>query len=319
MLALQIGTDRRVALQETPQPAPGADEVLIRVTLAGVCATDLQVLRGYHGFQGVMGHEFTGVVAGPENSPWLGKRVVGEINLGCGGCDLCRGGLPGHCRKRRVLGLKDKEGAFAHYLTLPAANLHEIPPGVTDEAAVFTEPLAAALQVQEAASQPLASPVLVVGDGRLGLLISWVLAVGGREVRLAGRHEDHLALARPYGVTTFLEKDLPPGDYHTVVEASGAPSGLDLALSRVRPRGTVIVKSTYTAPYPLATAALVVPEARLSGSRCGPFAPALRLLARGWIDPQPLIDRRFPLSQGVEALAWAGGRGVLKVLLDCRE
>jgi len=239
--------------------------------------------------------------------------------VACGVCDLCRRGLPRHCRARQVLGLKDRDGAFAHYVTLPEANLQAVPPEMADAAAVFTEPLAAALAVQEAAKLPLDSPLLVVGDGRLGLLISWVLALRGGEVHLVGRHEAHLALARPYGVVAFLEKDLPPGDYAAVVEASGAPAGLDLALARVRPRGTVILKSTYAAPYPLNTGALVVPEVRLTGSRCGPFAPALGLLARGRIDPRPLIDRRFPLSQGVEALDWAGRPGVLKVLLDCGE
>jgi len=319
MLALYCDDNRQVTLKELPPPVPGPGEVLVRVTMAGICGTDLQILRGYHGFRGVLGHEFAGVVAGPEDSPWLGKRVVGEINVSCGVCDLCRAGLPRHCRVRQVIGIKDRDGAFAHYLTLPEANLHEVPPGVADEAAVFTEPLAAALAVKEAALLPLSSPLLVVGDGRLGLLISWVLAVSGSEVHLAGRHEAHLALAKPYGVITYLEKDLPGGDYEVVVEASGAASGLDLALARVRPRGTVVVKSTYTGRYPLDSAALVVPEVRLVGSRCGPFAPALRVLAQGRIDPRPLIAGRFPLSQGVEALAFAQQPGVLKVLLDCRE
>ena len=319
MLALYADDNHKVALKELPPPEPGPGEALIRVALAGVCGTDLQVLRGYHDFRGIMGHEFVGVVAGPPNSPWLGKRVVGEINVSCGACDLCRRGLPRHCRARQVMGLKDRDGAFAHYVTLPEANLQAVPPEVADEAAVFTEPLAAALAVQEAANLPLDSPLLVVGDGRLGLLISWVLALRGAEVHLVGRHEAHLVLARPYGVVAFLEKDLPSGDYAAVVEASGVPAGLDLALARVRPRGTVIMKSTYVERYPLDSGALVVPEVRLAGSRCGPFAPALRLLARGRIDPRPLIDRRFPLSQGLEALDWAGRAGVLKVLLDCGE
>lgn len=317
MLALYVDDNHKVDLKELPPPEPRPGEALIRATLAGICGTDLQVLQGYHHFQGVMGHEFVGEVAGPPNSPWLGQRVVGEINVACGLCDLCRRGLARHCRSRQVLGLKDRDGVFAPFVTLPEANLHGVPPEVADEAAVFTEPLAAALAVQEAAHLPLDSPVLVVGDGRLGLLISWVLALSGVEVHLVGRHEEHLALARPYGVVTFLEKNLPPWDYEAVVEASGAPSGLDLALARVRPRGTVILKSTYVAPYPLNSASLVVPEVRLVGSRCGPFASALRLLARGGIDPRPLIDRTFPLAQGLEALARAGEPGVLKVLLEC--
>lgn len=319
MLALYYGDNQQAVLQELPQPEPQPGEVLIRVTLAGICGTDLQVLRGYHGFQGVMGHEFVGVVAGPQNSSRLGQRVVGEINVSCGACDLCRRGLPRHCRQRQVIGLKGRDGAFAHYLTLPAANLVTVPAQVEDEGAVFTEPLAAALAVPEILPLPLKSPVLVVGDGRLGLLIAMSLARSEVEVHLVGHHEAHLALAHPYGVKTFLEKEMPAGDYEVIVEASGAAPGLDLALARVRPRGLVVLKSTYTGRYPLDSAAVVVPEVRLVGSRCGPFGPALRMLARKWIDPRPLIDRRFPLSQGLEALAWAQRPGVLKVLLDCRE
>ncbi len=319
MLALYCGDDQQVVLKDVPQPEPKAGEVLIRVTLAGICGTDLQILRGYHGFRGVMGHEFVGVVAGPQDSPSLGQRVVGEINVSCGACDLCQRGLSRHCRARRVIGIKDRDGAFAPYLSLPAANLLAVPSQVEDEAAVFTEPLAAALAVLEALPLPLKFPLLVVGDGRLGLLIAWALAKSEVEVHLVGHHDTHLALAQPYGVQTFLEKDLPPGDYEVVVEASGAPSGLDLALARVRPRGMVVMKSTYAGRYPLAPAALVVPEVRLVGSRCGPFGPALRMLARRWIDPRPLIARQFPLSQGLEAFEWAQRPGVLKVLLDCRE
>lgn len=319
MLALHIDEDRQVALKELPKPEPGPGDVLIRVHLAGICGTDLQILQGYHHFQGIMGHEFVGVVAGPQDSSWLGQRVVGEINVSCGACDLCRRGLPRHCRVRQVIGIKDRDGAFANYLTLPAANLVAVPPQVEDEAAVLTEPLAAAMAVLEAVRPPDNSPFLVVGDGRLGLLIAWALALNQAEVHLVGHHDAHLALARPNGITTFLEKDLPSGDYEVVVEASGAASGLDLALARVRPRGTVVMKSTYTGPYPLDSARLVVPEVRLVGSRCGPFPPAMDLLARGLVDHRSLIDRRFPLARGLEALARAQTPGVLKVLLDCRE
>jgi alcohol dehydrogenase len=317
MLALSF--DGQPQLQEVPRPAPGDGEVLIRVHLAGICRTDLEVLKGYHGFQGIMGHEFVGQVAGPEASPWLGQRVVGEINLGCGACNLCRRGLAGHCRTRRILGLKDHDGVFAPYLSLPAANLHAVPPEVPDVFAVFTEPLAAALRVLEAAPVSPAARVLIVGDGSLGLQISWVLALSGAEVHLAGHHPGQLALARPRGVATFLSADLPAGDYDIVVEASGSPTGLELALARVRPRGTVVMKSTYVGRYPLDPAALVVPEVSLVGCRCGPFAGALRLLRDGRIDPRPLIHRTFPLSRGLEALAWAQRPGVLKVLIDCRE
>jgi len=317
MLALYF--DAQPAIKELPRPEPGPGEVLVRVHRAGICGTDLQILRGYHGFKGIMGHEFVGEVAGPEDSPWLGQRVVGEINLGCGACDLCRRGLAGHCRQRRVLGLKDHDGAMAHYLTLPAANLHAVPPEVPDIFAVFTEPLAAAMRVLEAAMVSPEARVLVVGDGSLGLQISWVLALSGADVHLAGHHPEHLALARPHGVAVYLSADLPAGDYDIVVEASGSPTGLDLAIARVRPRGTVVMKSTYVGRYPLDPAALVVPEVSLVGCRCGPFAGALRLLRDGRVDPRPLIDRTFPLARGLEALARAQRPGVLKVLIDCRE
>ncbi len=309
--------DGQPEIKDLPRPEPGPGEVLVRVSLAGICGTDLQILRGYHGFKGIMGHEFVGEVAGPEGSPWLGQRVVGEINIGCGKCGQCRRGLARHCRQRRVLGIKDHDGAFAQYLTLPAANLHALPPEVPEVYAVFTEPLAAALRVLETAPVSPSARVLVVGDGRLGILISWVLALTGADIHLAGHHPEHLALAQPRGVATSLAADLPEGDYDIVVEASGSPAGLELALSRVRPQGTVVVKSTYMGAYPLDPATLVVPEVRLVGSRCGPFPGALRLLKDGRIDPRPLIDRTFPLSRGLEALDRAQQPGVLKVLLDC--
>jgi threonine dehydrogenase-like Zn-dependent dehydrogenase len=315
MLALYF--DGKTQVKDLPRPEPGPGEVVVKVHLAGICRTDLEVLKGYHDFSGIMGHEFVGQVTGPEDTPWLGQRVVGEINLGCGACDLCLQGMARHCRERRVLGLKGHDGAFAQYVTLPEANLHPVPPLVPDVLAVFTEPLAAALRVLEVVPVTPSARVLVVGDGRLGILISWVLALSGTEIHLAGHHPEHLALARSRGVETFLAADLPPGDYDLVVEASGSPSGLEMALSRIRPQGTVVLKSTYVGRFPLDPAALVVPEVRLVGSRCGPFAPALRLLGDGRLDPRPLIGRTFPLSQGLEALAWAQRPGMLKVLLDC--
>jgi threonine dehydrogenase-like Zn-dependent dehydrogenase len=306
-------------LKEVPRPEPLPGEVLVQVSLAGICRTDLEVLKGYHQFHGIMGHEFVGQVAAPVDSPWRGRRVVGEINVGCGRCDLCRQGLSPHCRERQVLGLKGRHGTFAQYLPLPEANLHVVPVDLPDEGAVFAEPLAAALSVLAAAPTAAAHRILVVGDGTLGLLVSWVLALSGAQVHLVGHYPEHLALARPYGVMTFLEKDLKDRDYEIVMEASGAPGGLDLALDRVRPRGTVVLKSTYAGRYGLDPAALVVPEVRLVGCRCGPFPRALRLLAQGWVDPRPLIARRFTLSQGLEAITLAQAPGTLKVLLDIKK
>ena len=316
MLALYF--DGNLRLRDLPRPEPAPGEVFIRVLLAGICRTDVEVVRGYRDFTGIPGHEFIGVVDGPADSPWLGRRVVGEINIACGNCDLCRRGLDRHCRQRQVLGIAGRPGSFAQYLALPVANLHPVPEGIPDEAAVFTEPLAAALAVTEAAPNLAKSRALVVGDGTLGLLCGFVLAVHGAEVHLAGHYLEHLRLAEPYGVKGYLEQDLTGRDYDLIVEASGSPTGLALALERVRPQGTVVLKSTYKGQYALDTAALVVPEVRLVGSRCGPFPAALRLLAQGWIDPRPLISRYFPLEQGLEALAFAQRPGILKVLLDCR-
>jgi len=313
MLALYF--DGNLELREIPRPEPGPEEALVRVRLAGICRTDLEVLKGYHDFKGIPGHEFVGEVAGPPESPLLGQRVVGEINIPCGVCRRCRQGLALHCRERRVLGLRGRDGTFAEYLTLPLANLHPVPQGVPDEAAVFTEPLAAALSVSEAAPANPGQRVLVVGDGRLGLLVSFTLALRGMDTHLVGHHRKHLDLAEPYGITTWMEDELSPDEFDLVVEASGARGGLALALGRVRPRGTVVLKTTIADHIPLDPALVVVPEVRLVGSRCGPFPAALRLLEQGWLDPRPLISRIFPLSQGLEALEFARRKGVLKVLL----
>ena len=307
--------DGSLDLREMPPPEPEPGEALVRLRLAGVCRTDLEVLRGYHEFRGVPGHEFMGEGVGPPASPLLGQRVVGEINLSCGVCHRCRRGQPRHCPERRVLGLKGKDGAFAEFLTLPEKNLHPVPPSLADEAAVFTEPLAAALAVSEAAPAGPGQRVLVVGDGTLGLLVSSTLALRGLETHLVGHYREHLHLAEAYGVRTSLEDELSVGEFDLVVEASGSPGGLALALGRVRPQGTVVLKSTFAGHIPLDPALLVVPEVRLVGSRCGPFPAALRLLEQGWIDPHPLISRVFSFSQGLVALDYARQPGVLKVLL----
>jgi threonine dehydrogenase-like Zn-dependent dehydrogenase len=307
--------DGNLELKELPPPQPGPGEALVRVRLAGICRTDLEVLKGYHDFKGVPGHEFVGEVAGPPDYSLLGQRVVGEINISCGVCRRCRQGLAKHCQERRVLGLKGKDGVFAEYLTLPAENLHPLPPGLPDDIAVFSEPLAAALSVSEVAPADPGQRALVVGDGTLGLLVSFTLALRGLDTHLVGHYREHLRLTEPYGITTWLEDDLSPSEFDLVVEASGSPGGLALALARVRPRGTVVLKSTFVGHIPLDPVQVVVPEVRLLGSRCGPFPAALRLLEQGWLDPRPLISRSFPLSQGLAALDFARQKGVLKVLL----
>jgi threonine dehydrogenase-like Zn-dependent dehydrogenase len=309
--------DGELRLRDLPEPRPGPGEALVRVHLAGVCRTDLEVLKGYHGFTGVPGHEFVGEVAEAPDPAWGGWRVVGEINVSCGHCRHCRTGLTRHCAARRVLGLRGLDGTWAEYMVLPAANLLPVPGEVPEEAAVFAEPLAAALAAAEAAPPVAGGRALVIGDGVVGLLTSWVLALTGAEVHLAGHYREHLGLGESYGVQGFLEGELPAGEYDLVVEASGSPGGLTLALARVRPRGTVVVKSTFQGEVALPPARLVVPEVRLVGSRCGPLAGALRVLARGRIDPRPLIKAVVPLSEGPAGPEQARQPGSLRVLVDC--
>lgn len=309
--------DGQLQMRDLPRPEPGPGEALVRVRLAGICRTDLEVLKGYHGFRGIPGHEFVGVVEGPPSSPFLGQRVVGEINIGgCGECDHCFWVSKRHCQHRRVLGLLGKDGAFAEYLTLPESNLHLVPEELPDEAAVFTEPLAAALAAEELLEGLIPAPILVIGDGPLGLLISFVFGLQGFPTILVGHHPEHLQLAAAYGVETFLEAELPAREFGVVVEASGSPSGLELALARVHPQGLVIVKSIYAGKAPLSLTDLVVKEVKLVGSRCGPFGRALAFLTKGGLDPRPLIAGIFPFSEALTAISRAQGRGTLKILLD---
>lgn len=308
-----------------PVPRPGRGEALIRVRLAGVCATDLQLVAGYKGgYRGVLGHEFVGeVVTAPDNEAWVGRRVVGELNIGCGVCDLCRRGLGKHCRNRQSLGIIKRDGAFADYLTLPIANLHGVPDGLTDEQAVFVEPLAAALQIREQVAITPDLRVYVLGDGRLGLLVAQVLALTGCDLSVVGRTPAKLALLQQFPGTyqPILSEPTVLADLHNrpadvVVEVTGSPQGFAQAVSLVRPGGTLVLKSTFAAALPnFDLSHLVVDEITLVGSRCGPFAPALRLLQSGLVQTQPLIHARYALDEGVAALAHASRKGVLKVLI----
>lgn len=306
-----------------PMPVPYGEEALLRVRLAGVCATDLELLRGYKGgFRGVLGHEFVGeVVAAPSAPHWEGKRVVGEINVGCGACDLCRRGLGKHCRRRTSLGIIGRDGVFADYTLLPVQNLHAIPEYVPDEVAVFAEPLAAAYELLEQIPIAPEQRVIVLGDGRLGLLCAFVLVQSGCDLTVVGRHAAKLALLAGAGIHTQLatpaalaELASIPAD--VVVEATGAPSGFATALNLVRPAGVLALKSTFAGHLDdFDLSRLVVDEITLVGSRCGPFAPALAALADGRIDPRPLIQAEYSLDAVDQALAHAAQKGVLKVLI----
>jgi threonine dehydrogenase-like Zn-dependent dehydrogenase len=306
-------------LSEVSAPAREG-EALVRVLLAGVCNTDLEIVRGYAGFEGTLGHEFVGVVeSAPGRETLEGKRVVGEINAGCGVCESCRAGDARHCPRRTVLGIVGRDGAFAEFLQLPASNLLAVPGEVSDERAVFAEPLAAACGITERVKIDGGMSVAVVGDGKLGLLCAQaVKALTGARVTLVGKHESKLELAAGRGVETVLMKELPAGfkrAFDVAVEASGSESGFGAALSLLRPRGTLVLKSTFHGATEFNAAPVVVDEISIVGSRCGRFAPALELLRGDAVEVERMIHAEFPLAEGVRALEHAASAGVLKVLL----
>jgi threonine dehydrogenase-like Zn-dependent dehydrogenase len=305
-----------LSLREVPKPARAPGMALVRVLVAGICNTDLELQRGYYGFAGTPGHEFVGVVEEADTPALVGKRVVGEINLACERCDWCRKGLDRHCPNRTVLGIVNHPGAFADYLTLPERNLHALPGSLPSERAVFTEPLAAACEILEQAAIPSCAPVAVLGDGKLGLLIALTLQVYGYAVRLFGRHPEKLKIAERAGIVTVLGGEPLAAEFAWVVEATGKPQGLRAAIRMAKPRGTVILKSTVHGDVGLDTAAVVVNEITVVGSRCGRFEAALPLLERNLIPVEEMITARFSLASAAEAFAAATAPGALKVLLE---
>jgi threonine dehydrogenase-like Zn-dependent dehydrogenase len=325
------GKKLRMARKPIPKLRPGW--ALVRVRLAGICNTDLEILRGYHGFHGTPGHEFVGEVAevaGVSHAAkkrWVGKRVAGEINVGCVAygfrpvCEFCKRGLKTHCARRTVLGIVAHDGAFAEYLTLPVENLHFVPSGVSDEKAVFIEPLAAACQILDQLDIRTFRKAAVLGDGKLAQLIAMVLKAAGLRIVLYGKHASKLALARRAGIATKQvrgdARDLARvrANYRLVVEATGSPTGLALAQRMTEPRGTLALKSTFQGAAPVETWPIVVKEITVVGSRCGPFAKAIALLRSGKVDPSPLIARVFALKDADAAIAHAQKRGVMKVML----
>jgi threonine dehydrogenase-like Zn-dependent dehydrogenase len=283
-----------------------AGEALVEVICAGICNTDLEIVKGYAGFRGTLGHEFVGRVAESPGSSLVGRRVVGEINAGCGKCHFCLSGDPRHCAERSVLGIKDRDGAFAEFLSLPVCNLIEVPDSVSDEAAVFVEPLAAAFNILEHLSVGPSSNVVVVGDGKLAQLIVLVMSQTGCTLTVIGRHKEKLDLAGAFGAQGLLMDNAALGAelrqrFDVAIEASGSPSGLASALRLVKPRGTVVLKSTHHSVTPLDTSDVVVNELTIIGSRCGRFQPAIDLLSKGRADLSPLISGRFPLEEGLRA------------------
>jgi threonine dehydrogenase-like Zn-dependent dehydrogenase len=307
-------------LTETAAPRAAAGEAVVRVTLAGICNTDVEIARGYAGFTGTLGHEFVGVVESAADAPELvGRRVVGEINAGCGRCELCAAGDARHCPRRTVLGIVGRDGAFAEYLSLPIVNLLAVPDEIEDARAVFAEPLAAACGIMERVEINRETRVAVVGDGKLGLLCAQaVKAQSGAAVTLVGKHENKLRIARGRGVETARAGELPPewqGAFDVVVEASGAGHGFALAVGLTRARGVLVLKSTFHGSTEIDAARIVVDEISVVGSRCGRFAPALELLARDAVEVASLVTEEFSLDDAPRAKQRATESGVLKVLL----
>jgi 2-desacetyl-2-hydroxyethyl bacteriochlorophyllide A dehydrogenase len=306
--------NHKIELRNIQQPDKSG-EALIRIRMAGICSTDLELVKGYYPYTGVPGHEFVGeVVAAPDPS-WVGQRVVGEINAICGTCETCRAGRPTHCENRTVLGIVKRDGVFAEYIKLPLENLHRVPDTVPDEAAVFTEPLAAALEIQQQVQIKPTDRVLLIGAGRLGQLIAQTLALTGCHLAVVARHTHQKDLLKARGIQSITENDLQPHQWDVVVEATGSAQGFDLARKAIRPRGTLVLKSTYKGDVQVNFSSIVVDEITVIGSRCGPFAPALRLLETREVDPIGLITAEYKLNDALNAFDLAAQPGMLKILL----
>jgi alcohol dehydrogenase len=305
----------RVELRQEPQPARPPGYALIRLLCGGICNTDLELQRGYYGFNGRPGHEFVGEVVEADLPHLVGQRVVGEINLACGACEWCRRGLGRHCPTRTVLGIVNHPGAFAEFLTLPEGNLHVVPDSLPSEIAAFIEPVAAACEILDQVHFPCGCDIAVLGDGKLGLLIAQVLHAHGYHVHQFGKHKEKLRIAARAGVATEIAATLPTAAYDWVIDATGSSEGLRAAVRMTRPRGTVVLKSTVHSMVPVDTAPVIVNEITLIGSRCGRFEPAIELLARGVIDVGSMISDRLPLSAAPRAFEEAARKGVLKVQL----
>ena len=316
MIAIHL-QDGVVHVKRSARPRRRKGHALIRLRLGGICNTDLELKRGYYGFSGRPGHEFVGDVVAAESREWVGQRVVGEINLACGICDWCARGLGRHCPSRTVLGIVKHPGAFAEYLTLPEENLLAVPRRLPDEHAVFTEPVAAACEILEQVRIPKGEPVAVLGDGKLGLLIAQVLQLSGARVRLFGRHREKMRIAEALGVKAAAAGKKPPRKaFDYVVEATGSAEGLRAAIAMTRPRGTLVLKSTVAGEVAVDTAAAVVDEITMVGSRCGRFGPAMRLIRAGKLNLDPMVTARYPISEAPAAFARAEEKDALKVLIE---
>jgi len=309
--------NNEISLSDAPPPRR-PDEALIKIRKAGICSTDLELVKGYYPYTGILGHEFVGEVVeadGEDRASWIGQRVVGEINVVCNQCEQCRNGRPTHCENRTVLGIVNRDGTFAEFTQLPIANLHRVPDSVPDEMAVFTEPLAAALEIQQQIQIKPTDRVLLVGAGRLGQLIAQTLALTGCDLRVVARHPHQQSLLTGRGIRIIPEEEIQSWRWDVVVEATGSPSGFALARKAIRPRGTLVMKSTYKGEMNVNFSSIVVDEINIVGSRCGPFEPALRLMESRQIDPTILIAEEFKLEEALKAFERAAETGALKVLV----
>ncbi len=304
-----------IRIKDVKKPIPAQNEAQIKVLKAGICNTDIELIKGYMNFSGIPGHEFVGRVLESSDPYWIGQRVVGDINLSCGTCDFCQKGEFRHCLSRQVLGINNKDGVFAEYLTLPVDNLYSVPNSVSDIEAVFVEPLAAACEILEQIDLDEKTSVAVLGDGKLGLLIAQVMRLKTPNVSCFGRHDNKLERLQNRGIRTFKNNKMKNEKYDVVIEATGSPSGIDFALTMVRPKGTIVLKSTIQGQSTIDVSKIVVDELVLIGSRCGPIDKALVLLEKKNVDVENMVDREFPLEQAVQALSFARDPDVVKVLL----
>jgi len=307
--------NNQISLRNIPQPIK-PNEALIKIRRAGICSTDLELVKGYYPFTGILGHEFVGEVVNAPEQSLIGQRVVGEINVACGKCAVCLSGRSNHCEVRTVLGITDRNGVFAEYTTLPLENLHRIPDSVPDEIALFTEPLAAALEIQEQVQIKPTDRVLLIGAGRLGQLIAQTLALTSCDLYVLARHEYQQKMLGARGIYSITQEEIQPRQWDIVVDATGSLDGIFLARKAVRPRGTLVMKSTYKGNININLSSIVVDEITVVGSRCGPFEPALRLLEKRVVDPTVLISAQYKLRDALKAFEHAAQPGVLKVQIE---
>ena len=298
-----------------PIPQPASNEALIRITYAGICNTDIEITGGYMGFKGIPGHEFVGIVEKCGRKNLIGKRVAGEINTGCGHCLYCRNKMQNHCPSRSVLGILNRDGVFAEYTILPVKNLHMIPDSISNEEAVFVEPLAAAYEILEQIDISSSDKVCVLGDGKLGLLVAQVIETTGSNLVAAGKHPEKLSILDKAGIKTRLSSDFKEREFDIVIDCTGSPSGMETALRIVKPRGKIVLKTTIAKTSRIDLNQIVINEINLIGSRCGPFPAAIKAIGSGEIDLYPLISKVFSLKEGIKAFQYASKKNALKVIL----